>query len=74
MSLCPDEGHTKYLYLGQLTQGKEAIGYLSKGIEIMTKEEGEGLEGGASVGVVDKREELSNAYCALAEVYLTDTW
>ena len=74
MSLSPDKGHTKYLYLGQLTHGEEAIGHLTKGIELMTWEEEAGQEGGACAEVMDRREELSSAYCALAEVYLTDTW
>ncbi len=40
----------------------------------MTQEEGVGQEGGACAEVAGRREELSGAFCALAEVYLTDTW
>ena len=65
-SLSPEEGHTKYLYLGQLAHGEEAVRYLTKGIEILARSEGAG-----EVGVAC---ELSSAYCALAEVYLTDIW
>lgn len=71
------------MYLGQLTHGQEAIGYFTKGIEIMTREgDTEASEGGEEVvggtcgggGEEDHKEQLSGAYCALAEVYLTDTW
>ena len=69
------------MYLGQLTHGQEAIGYFTKGIEIMTREGGVACEGGEeSMGGAcggegeDYNEQLSGAYCALAEVYLTDTW
>lgn len=84
VELSPDEGHAKYLYLGQMASGEEAIALLTKGIEIMSQSldasEGVACEGveGASVMVVEgegvTREELSSAYCSLAEVYLTDSW
>jgi hypothetical protein len=74
-------GHVKYLYLGQLTHGQEAIDHLTKGIEVMESvgvagEREEGSIGGACGGGEDEdvKEQLSGAYCALAEVYLTDTW
>lgn len=38
VELSPDEGHSKYMYLGQMHTGKEAIHHFSKGIEIMLKD------------------------------------
>ncbi len=88
MSLSPDKGHAKYLYIGQMMEGEEAIKYITKGIEIVTcnygvgqvrgachvaGSDGAGQEGGASV-TDEERDELSSAYCSLAEVYLTDVW
>ena len=79
IDLCPDKGHAKYLYLGQLSAGEEAISLLTKGIQIMSQslDISEGVQG-ASVMVMEDggvtRDELSNAYCSLAEVYLTDAW
>ncbi len=97
MSLSPDKGHAKYLYIGQMMEGEEAIKYITKGIEIMTcnygagqvggafhvagsdgaclgtSSDGAGQEGGASM-TDEERDELSSAYCSLAEVYLTDVW
>lgn len=73
VTLSPDQGHSKYLYLGQLTSGAEAIAHLTKGIEILRQQqEGACQLGGASGG--GEGEELSGAYCSLAEVYLTDAW
>ena len=61
VKLAPDTGHVKYLQLGQLTSGDEAKEYFTKGIEIMSTN-------GTS------EEEISLAYCSLAELYLTDKW
>ncbi len=61
--------------MAQLSEGVVAIDYIKRGIEIMTKllECAGGGEACASVESVTSVE-LSNAYCALAEVYLTDSW
>lgn len=37
MELSPDGGHSKYMYLGQIHTGAEAVQYFSKGIEVMLK-------------------------------------
>lgn len=75
--LRPTSGHTKFMYLGQMSSGVEAIGYFKRGIELMTKECGshscasavESSGNGASLKM-----DISNAYCSMAEVYLTDLW
>lgn len=38
MEVHPDTGHSKYMYLGQLFEGAEAIQFFQKGIELMVKE------------------------------------
>lgn len=38
MEVIPDTGHSKYMYLGQLFEGAEAIQFFQKGIELMVKE------------------------------------
>lgn len=38
MEVNPDTGHSKYMYLGQLFEGAEAIKFFQKGIELMVKE------------------------------------
>lgn len=37
VDLSPEEGHSKYMYLGQIYTGAEAVQYFSKGIEVMLK-------------------------------------
>ena len=63
--LSPEEGHMKFLYLAQLGEGETAVGHLTTAISIMTRER----EGG-----MVSMEEISRAYCSLAEIYLTDAW
>jgi len=66
VNIKPDEGHVKYLYLGQLSQGGDAVKFYEKAIVIMksivTEDESQG---------VGKRD-ISNVYCSLAELYMTD--
>lgn len=38
MEVNPDTGHSKYMYLGQLFEGAEAIQFFQQGIELMVKE------------------------------------
>lgn len=38
MEVNPESGHSKYMYLGQLFEGAEAIQFFQKGIELMVKE------------------------------------
>ena len=81
VKLSPTSGAAKYLYLGQLTVGMEAVAHITKGIEILKGVVDGGCDGEACGGPREgatakdeSREELSSAYCALAEVYLTDAW
>ena len=76
VALAPSDGASKFLYLGQLTEGHVAVAHISKGIEVLTKEmEGRvGVACGGSEEGGDGNVELSDAYCALAEIYLTDAW
>ena len=39
--LAPDSGHLKFLYLGQLHGGAEAVGYFTTALGIMTRERDE---------------------------------
>jgi len=69
VSLDPNSPST-YMSLGQLLTGEDSISYFRKGIEIMTKQK-EGLKISNPV-VLELDAQISAAYCALAEVYLTD--
>ncbi|XP_075925378.1 uncharacterized protein LOC116948411 isoform X4 [Petromyzon marinus] len=76
VELSPDEGHAKYMYLGQLSTGADAVGFFSKGVEIMARTlqaqpaqaAAASLDDGAEVTPRD----VSAAYCSIAEIYLTD--
>ncbi|XP_017551271.2 probable assembly chaperone of rpl4 [Pygocentrus nattereri] len=79
VELSPEEGHGKYMYLGQIHTGMEAVQYFSKGLEVMLivldKQTQEASDMGAaampsepSVTVKD----VSVAFCSIAEIFFTD--
>jgi kinesin family protein 5 len=35
VALCPDQGFEKYMYLGQLLQGADALAATQKGVELL---------------------------------------
>lgn len=35
VELNPDAGHSKYMYLGQIHTGQEAVNYYTRGIEVL---------------------------------------
>lgn len=78
VELNPDKGHEKYMYLGQMSAGEEAKKWYLKGIEIMKKEleEGESEEEVGASSLMSRgpasKTDVSNAFCALAEIYMTD--
>ncbi|XP_076327475.1 uncharacterized protein LOC143234197 isoform X1 [Tachypleus tridentatus] len=82
VELSPDHSHSKYFSLGQLSEGLQALDYYQRGIDLLSKTV-EGLSENQSdheaVAKVDQRNEsislkreLSNACCAMAEIYMTD--
>ena len=70
----PDEGHSKYMYLGQLSTGVAAANYYSRGIDILAGLTEELREEGDMEGLYDAQQNISIAFTALAELYLTDLW
>lgn len=72
----PEDGHRKYLCLGQLSQGQDAIKYLLKGIDILIRQlNSQDDSAAASTSTQDITNfDVSTAFCSLAEVYLTDCW
>lgn len=79
VELSPEEGHSKYMYLGQIHTGMEAVQYFSKGIELMLntmdKLSNEASAFGAAAfpcqGDVTKKD-VSVAFCSIAEIFFTD--
>ncbi|KAG5270915.1 hypothetical protein AALO_G00173720 [Alosa alosa] len=84
VELSPEQGHSKYMYLGQIHTGQEAIDYFRKGIEIMTstldtqQPSAASAEGASACGEEDEPavsgKDLSVAFCSMAEIYFTDLW
>ncbi|XP_012561595.1 uncharacterized protein LOC105846942 [Hydra vulgaris] len=70
VELDPLNGHVKYLYLGQLSEGNEAVENYKKAILIM-KSEIENQKNNASNNIITNKD-LSSVYCSLAEIYMTD--
>jgi len=60
ITLLPEIGFEKYLTLAQFCTGAESLKFITKGVELLRKESPE-----------DKRR-LSEAYCNVAELYMTD--
>lgn len=60
-----DEGHSKYLSLAQLMEGQDSLGLYRKAIQIMEA-------AGATTDPDGIKREMSSAYCAIAELFMTD--
>ncbi|XP_060906518.1 uncharacterized protein si:dkey-12j5.1 isoform X2 [Labrus mixtus] len=81
VQLSPDVGHSKYMYLGQINSGQEAVNYYTIGIQVMLsaleKEEQTTPQAAAAAPPEEDPErptakDISVAYCSIAEIYLAD--
>ncbi|PVU98539.1 hypothetical protein BB559_001484 [Furculomyces boomerangus] len=65
----PEEGHEKYLYLGQMSTEHEAIKYFEKGIHILKK-----MIDKSSIDteLADYKRKVAEAYISMTEIYLSD--
>ncbi|XP_026225593.1 probable assembly chaperone of rpl4 isoform X2 [Anabas testudineus] len=81
VELSPDVGHTKYMYLGQIHTGLEAVEYYTRGVQVLLsaldKEAQTTVQAGAAALPVEDphlptAKDVSVAYCSIAEIYLTD--
>lgn len=71
--ISPDQGYSKYMNLGQLLEGQEAVATFKKGIQLMiARKDNESSQASASDSMAASSNEISTAYCSLAEMYLTD--
>lgn len=68
VALAPDSGYEKYLALAQLSAEKTALSYYSNAARIMK----EGLPAAREEERPELLRQLSNIYCAAAELFLTD--
>lgn len=81
VELSPDVGHRKYMTLGQIHTGQEAVDYYLKGIQVLLsalEKQAQTTDPlGASAFPEDdpdlpSEKDVSVAYCSMAEIYLTD--
>lgn len=70
VELSPNAGHEKYLYLGQLLDGEEAIAAVAKGVEVLDLRLSHADEDERSVEI---SQELSRALCSKAELLLSNS-
>lgn len=72
----PDQGFRKYLSLGQLTGGKESLAYYDKGVHILCNllqaQQTPAAATAEEQSETSLKRALSSAYCAMAEIYMTD--
>jgi len=68
----PDDGYSKYMYLGQLCVGVDAVKRFERGIGIMEKEL-ERMTQETEESMIMRRQ-ISSALCSLTEMYMTDLW
>ena len=59
----PDDGHTKFMSLGQLFEGQQSLQLYQQGIAILAKKVAENSE---------LKHDLSSALCSVADLYMTD--
>ncbi|KAI3360988.1 hypothetical protein L3Q82_013196 [Scortum barcoo] len=82
VELSPDVGHSKYMYLGQIHSGQEAVDYYSRGIHVLLSSLDKQAQAtqaqAAAAASPDEDPELPTAkdvcvaYCSIAEIYLAD--
>ncbi|XP_060756183.1 uncharacterized protein si:dkey-12j5.1 isoform X2 [Neoarius graeffei] len=79
VELSPEEGHSKYMYLGQIHTGAEAVQYFSKGIEVMLKAIDKQVQEVSNLGAAALPSEspitakdVCVAFCSIAEIFFTD--
>ncbi|KAM3614260.1 uncharacterized protein V6R79_011781 [Siganus canaliculatus] len=81
VELSPDVGHSKYMYLGQIHTGQEAVDYYTRGIQVLLSALEKQAQTTAQAGAAATPDDNSNcptpkdvsvAYCSIAEIYLSD--
>lgn len=69
VALSPDTGFEKYMYLGQLLQGEEAVAATQKGVELLQEDVERSRQAGQ--GSKGPSKQLAAALCSLAEMKMS---
>ena len=80
--VAPLTGHEKYLNLAQLSISAESVEYYKKGIQILEidiADKTKTMNNNTNREQIEEelselKSSVSSAYCAIVEVYLTDSW
>ena len=69
------KGSEKWMFLGQMKNGAEAIACFERGISELHTSISEAVAKGADAAEVSAlQDEMASAYCSIAEMYMTDLW
>jgi predicted Zn-dependent protease len=69
VTVCPNEGHVKYLNLAQLSTGHAALGYYESAVSVLLGDLSKARKLKTKKHI---NRTISTAKCAMAELYLTD--
>ncbi|RIA79231.1 hypothetical protein C1645_683672, partial [Glomus cerebriforme] len=86
ISINPNDGYSKYMYMGQLSSGLEAISHFQNGVNLMISEYDDSTTKSSSTSSllqdlqdldgsnkkIQLNRKISNALCSMIEIYLTD--
>lgn len=67
-------GIEKFLWLGQLTGGREGISYYELGVNGLKREISNAGNNVNTPDMAFKRKKLSDAFCGVIEIWMTDLW
>ncbi|CAG8497277.1 297_t:CDS:2, partial [Paraglomus brasilianum] len=70
ISISPTKGYSKYMYMGQMSEGLDSVRYFQKGVDLMSNELIQ-VEGNLDEAKTLRRK-ISSALCSMTEIYLTD--
>ncbi|CAG8467359.1 11385_t:CDS:2 [Funneliformis caledonium] len=73
ISINPDQGYSKYMYMGQLSESLDAISCFQKGVDLMISEytsTATKIDEGSDKHQLARK--ISSALCSMTEIYLTD--
>ncbi|RCH99398.1 hypothetical protein CU097_015120 [Rhizopus azygosporus] len=71
IEVAPNEGYSKYMYLGQMLSEKDAIQAFQKGVDLMVVEKSK-IQDTTSEEAKFLASKISSALCSMTEIYLTD--
>ena len=76
--MSPGGGHAKWVHLGTMSEGNEAVGYFRRGISLLESRvmaasaAAKASFSSSSESIEMLKRSLSNAYCSIAEIYMSD--